>query len=189
MTYVSRVERPKGLVQRAAWWFSRKKFGRIVEPLQATAHHPGVLLASGLIETVAGARWKRLDPHLRWLALQATAAAIGCSWCIDYSYYEGVNHGVDPRKVREITHWRESDAYDDRERAVLAYAEAVNATPTCVTSEIIADLHRYFDDAQIVELAAWIALENLRSRTNSGLGARSEGFAESCSLPPLVGQA
>ena len=41
------------------------------------------------------------------LALQEAASLIGCSWCIDYGYYEGVNKGVSPEKVRAVTTWRD----------------------------------------------------------------------------------
>ena len=45
---------------------------------------------------------KKLDPTLRWLAVQTAASRIGCSWCIDYGYYEGMNDGIDPAKVRAV---------------------------------------------------------------------------------------
>jgi len=47
-------------------------------------------------------------------------------------------------------------------------------------------LRRSFSDAEIVELAAWVALENFRSRFNAGLGLRSQGFAEKCEVPMVV---
>ena len=45
-----------------------------------------------------------------------------------------------------------------------------------MSDELAARLHRHFSDAEIVELAAWVALENFRSRFNAGLGLRSQGF-------------
>lgn len=41
----------------------------------------------------------------------------------------------------------------------------------------------YLSDAEFVELAAWVALENFRSRFNAGLGLRSQGFSDSCEIP------
>ena len=35
-------------------------------------------------------------------------------------------------------------------------------------------------------LAAWIALENYRSRFNAALGLRSEGFTDRCELRPVT---
>jgi alkylhydroperoxidase family enzyme len=134
---------------------------------------------------VVAKRWNALDPHLRWLALQATASAIGCSWCTDFGYYEGMQTGVDPRKVRDVPRWRESEVYDERERAVLEYAEAATSTPVVIEDDLVKRLRAGFSDEQIVELASWIALENFRSRTNAGLGLHSQGFAARCELAPV----
>jgi alkylhydroperoxidase family enzyme len=186
MAYVTLVSRPKGLLRRYAWRYSRKTFGKVVEPVQAAAHHSGVLMASGALETVVAKRWTTLDPHLRWLALQATSMAIGCSWCVDYGYYEGVQSGVPVAKVRDVGRWRHSDAYDDRERLVLEYADAVNSTPSAMTEELASRLRRTFSEKEMVELAGCVALENMRSRFNAGLGLRSEGFADTCEVPLAV---
>src|SRR3954451_17585467 len=132
MAHVTLVTRPKGLLQRYAWRYTRKMFGHVVEPVQASANHNGVLMASGALETVVAKRWTTLEPQLRWLALQATSTAIGCSWCVDYGYYEGVQTGVPVAEVRNVGRWRDSDVYDERERLVLEFAEAVNTTPSRV---------------------------------------------------------
>ena len=93
--------------------------------------------------------------------------------------------GVDPRKVHDVPRWRSSSVYTAKERAVLEYAEAASATPVQLDDDLVERLHQLFDDAQIVELAGWVALENYRSRINAGLGLRSQGFAESCQVVPV----
>jgi alkylhydroperoxidase family enzyme len=184
MAVVSLVDRPQGLLRRLTWWASRRMFdGTVADPLRAQAHHGGVLVASGVLEAAVARGWRRLDPGLRWLAVQAVSGAIGCSWCTDYGYWEGMQHGVDPRKVRDVPRWRDSDAYDDRERLVLEYAEAVCATPAQLTDDLVARLRRTFTEPEIVELAGWVALENYRSRANAGLGLVSQGFSDRCALP------
>lgn len=186
MANVALVERPKGLIGRPTWWYSKKTFGKAVEPARAVVLHRGVTIGWGVLEVVADKVWHQLDPSLRWLATQCAAGTIGCSWCTDFGYYEGMNTGVDPNKVRAVPLWRDSEVFDDRERAVLEYAEAATTTPVVIGDELMARLHAFLSDAEIVELAAWVALENLRSRFNGGLGLRSEGFAEQCELKPLA---
>jgi alkylhydroperoxidase family enzyme len=150
----------------------------------AASHHAGVLMAMGAVETAAERGWKRLDPHLRWLAVQGAAGDIGCSWCTDFGYYEGMQQGVDPRKVRDVARFGDSDAYDDTERVVLAYAAAATTTPVVVSDALVERLHKHLSEPEIVELAAWVALENFRSRFNAGLGLRSQGFSDSCEAVP-----
>jgi alkylhydroperoxidase family enzyme len=45
-----------------------------------------------------------------------------------------------------------------------------------VTDELFAEARRHFSEAQMVELAAAIALENFRSKFNVALGVESQGF-------------
>jgi alkylhydroperoxidase family enzyme len=183
---VELVEHPRSFVPRLAAAYARRRFGRNVEPVQAASHHSGVLVAAGLVETAAEKSWKKLDPHLGLLAVQAAAGEIGCSWCTDYGYYENLQSGQDAAKVRDVPVWRTSAVYDDRERAVLEYAESATRTPSEVSKELVDRLHRHFTEAQIVELVAWVALENYRSRFNAGLGLRSQGFSDECRVPAAV---
>jgi alkylhydroperoxidase family enzyme len=45
-----------------------------------------------------------------------------------------------------------------------------------VTDDLFAEVRRHFSEAQLVELAAAIALENFRSKFNVALGVESQGF-------------
>ena len=85
--------------------------------------------------------------------------------------------------MREVPRWRSSDAYDERELVVLEYAHEATATPVRISDDLVERLHRHFSDAEIVELAAWVALENFRSRINAGLGLKSQGFSDRCAVP------
>jgi alkylhydroperoxidase family enzyme len=186
MAHVDLPDHPEGVIAKGAWTYSKRRFGQVVEPMQAASHHNGVLVAMGALETAVDKGWKKLDPTLRWLAIEAVSMQIGCSWCIDYGYYEGMHDGIDPAKVRAAGQWRDSDLFDERERAVLEFAEVATGSPAHPSDELMARLHRFLSEAEIVELAAWVALENFRSRFNAGLGLRSQGFADKCELPPLA---
>ena len=171
------------MVPRLARRYTKRRFGRMVEPTAAASHHSGVLVAMGSLETAVQFGWKKLDPTLRWLAIQTAGTQIGCSWCIDYGYFEGMNEGIDPAKVRAAGRWRTSELFDDRERVVLEYAEVATDCPAEVSDELAARVRAHLSDAEFVELAAWVALENFRSRFNAGLGLRSQGFSDNCEIP------
>ena len=183
MAHVQLVDRPRKLLPRLALNYSRRKFGVVAEPAQAAAHHSGVLLGMAALETAVERGWRRLDPHLRWLVTQASAGAIGCSWCTDFGYYLGHQEGVDPAKVHDVPRWRDSAVYDERERLVLEFTEAATRTPADVDEELMARLRTHFADDELVELAAYVALENFRSRFNAALGLRSQGFSDRCEVP------
>jgi alkylhydroperoxidase family enzyme len=173
-----------GLTARLAAWFSRRRLGRVADPVAAWAHHSAVLLTLLRLEMRVERRWRRLDPTLQALAVMAPAARIGCAWCIDFGYWVFHHRGVDPRKLEAVTRWRSSAAYTDLERLVLEYAEAMTETPPAVTDELVARLREHLDDARVVELTSLVALENMRSRTNAALGLTSQGFKAECEVRP-----
>jgi len=183
MAHVQLIERPRGAVRKFAFSYSRRRFGRVVEPTSAAAHHSGVLVAWGAMEMGAARSWKKLDHSLSGLVIQLTSMRIGCPWCIDYGFFENVQGGTDPEKIRGLSSWRESPLFDDREKTAFEYTEAATSNPAEISDDLAERLHRHFDEEQIVELAAWVALENFRSRFNAGLGLKSQGFSDSCEVP------
>jgi alkylhydroperoxidase family enzyme len=156
----------------------------VADGLYVYFHHPRVLSAVMRFEGKV-AKWDTLDPNLKSYAEMASAAGIGCSWCMDFGYWEFHHQGVDPVKLRDVPGWRDSDVYTDLERAVMDYAEAMTATPPEVTDEQVERLRQDLTDEQLVELTAMVSLENLRSRTNAALGLTSQGFKEFCELRPV----
>jgi alkylhydroperoxidase family enzyme len=91
--------------------------------------------------------------------------------------------GADVDKIRAVPGWRESRRFSEMERAALEYAEAMTITGQRVSDELFARLRSLFDEAQIVELTAAVALENFRSKFNVPLGIEAQGF---CLLSPLA---
>jgi AhpD family alkylhydroperoxidase len=113
----------------------------------------------------------------------ASAAVIGCSWCLDFGYYVAHTDGLDEAKVREVPRWRESEAFTPLEREVMAYAEAMTGTPMTVTDEMVASLVEQLGPAAVVELTEIVAVENQRSRFNAAAGLASQGFSAACDVP------
>lgn len=177
------LDPPRSALYRAARWYSQRTYGAALDPLAAAAHNPRVLWTQVRHETSL-ARWNRLDRGLKALAVMAAASRIGCTWCVDFGYWEVVHRGlVDPAKLRAVPQWRNSSAFTDGERHVLAYAEAICADPPEVTDTLVATLLDELGEAALVELTAMVAVENSRSRFNSALGLSSQGFRDRCPLP------
>jgi alkylhydroperoxidase family enzyme len=84
--------------------------------------------------------------------------------------------GADEAKIAEVPTWRESAHFSPLERAAFEYAEAMTITGQRVGDELFARLKTFFDEGQIVELTAAVALENFRSKFNVPLGVEAQGF-------------
>lgn len=161
---------------------ARRMYGRVPDVVPVMWHHRKVLRADLAWERRI-ASWDALDPHLKSFAVMASAASIGCSWCLDFGYYLAHDQGLDESKVREVPRWRESAVFTDLEREVMAYAEAMTATPPTVTDEQVASLRGALGDEALVELTMMVAVENQRSRFNAAAGLTSQGFSDVCELP------
>jgi alkylhydroperoxidase family enzyme len=165
--------------------FSKKLLGRVPEPLGVYWHNPAVLKATMGLGAKAQ-KWDACDLSLKSFAHMAVSAQIGCSWCLDFAYFQAFNEHLDIDKAREVPRWRDSAVFTPLERAVMDYAEAMTQTPPAVTDEMVAELLEQLGEAALVELTAFIALANMNSRGNVALGIESEGYAESCDLKPLA---
>ncbi len=93
--------------------------------------------------------------------------------------------GHDAEKLLAVNEWIGDDRFTPIERAVLAYTDAMSATPASVTDDIRAELARHLTQQQVVELTHLVAWEHLRARFNRGLGITSDGYNEghACVLP------
>ena len=83
-------------------------------------------------------------------------------------------------KLAEVSRWRESALFDELERVALEYSERMTITGQKVDDALFGRLRQHFNEAQIVELTAAIALENFRSKFNPALGVEAQGF---CLVP------
>jgi hypothetical protein len=68
-----------GLLARIAYFFARKRLGRVPEPMAMYAHNPWVLVAYGNFE-LGIERASRVDKRLKALASIKAGALIGCAW-------------------------------------------------------------------------------------------------------------
>ena len=174
-----------GLYGRFLAAYARRTYGEVPDNALVYFHHRPVLKAVlGFEQKVA--KWDALDPLLKSYAQLASAAVIGCSWCLDFGYFLAHNDRLDLAKVREVPRWRESDAFTPLERQVLEYAEAMSTTPMTVTDEMVAGLLDALGTEAVVELTQMVALENMRSRFNSAAGLQSQGYSDVCDLPLAV---
>jgi alkylhydroperoxidase family enzyme len=174
-----------GLYGAIAKRFSKRLLGRVPEPLGVYWHNRPVLKATMGIGAKAQ-KWHACELSLKSFAHMAVAAQIGCSWCLDFGYFQAFNEHLDLDKAREVPCWHDSAVFTPLERAVMGYAEAMTQTPPTVTDEMVADLLRQLGEAAMVELTAFIALANMNARGNVALGIESEGYAASCDLKPLA---
>jgi alkylhydroperoxidase family enzyme len=165
--------------------FAKKMLGQVPSSLGVYWHNQDVLMDMSAVGRKVR-KWDACDEQLKSFAHMAVASRVGCTWCLDFNYFEAHNQDLDLAKAREIPRWRDSDVFTPLEREVLAYAEAMTETEPTVTDEMVASLRRQLGDPALVELTAVIAFANFTTRPNVALGIESDGFAAACGLKPLA---
>ena len=136
-------------------------------------------------------RASRVDERLKDLAATRVATMVGCQFCIDIGSALGRKAGVTEEQLRDFHNYRTSPLYSTEERLVMEYAEELTSDHVDVPDELFARLREHFDDEQIVELTAAIAIENFRARFNNALGIEPAGFSEGlyCPMPEVAAAA
>jgi alkylhydroperoxidase family enzyme len=178
------LDPPRTVLLRLVEAYSRRQYGKVLDPALAFGHNTRILLSYLRFEQKV-AKWDALDPGLKHLAEMAAAARIGCEWCMDFGYWKADDLGLPLDKIAKVPAWREHrDAFTELEQQVLEYAEAMTATPPTVSDEQSARLQKELGEAAVVELTTMVAVENLRSRVNSAFGLTGQGFADQCELRP-----
>jgi AhpD family alkylhydroperoxidase len=189
MTQKTRIDpvAPKqaGLLTRVMYRVARRRFGEVPEPFTVAAHHPRLLVANAVHETLLESGSKKLPKNVRELAVLWTARTIGCSWCVDFGEMLQRLDGLDVDRLKDIDNYATSPRFTDDERAAIAYADAMTTDPHTITDEQVEDLKRRFGDDGVIELTYQIGVENMRARMYSALGITEQGFSsgDACRVP------
>lgn len=89
----------------------------------------------------------------------------GCAFCINMHTQDARKHGETEQRLYLLDAWREAPAYTDRERAALAWTEAVTLiSETRAPDEAYNEVRAHFSDAETVNLTMLIATINAWNR-------------------------
>jgi AhpD family alkylhydroperoxidase len=89
----------------------------------------------------------------------------GCAYCINIHTQDARKHGETEARLYLLNAWRESPGYSDRERAALAWTEAVTLiSETHAPDDVYEAVRAQFSDADTVNLTMLIATINAWNR-------------------------
>src|SRR3954465_13148082 len=77
----------------------------------------------------------------------------GCAFCLDMHVKEAKIHGERELRLHHVVIWRESPLFNARERAALAWTEALtHIAPTGVSDELYDELREQFSEKELSAL-------------------------------------
>jgi len=109
-----------------------------------------------------------LDAKLRELAYVKTSLINDCAYCAGPHKTTGQKFGVTVQQLTEIDNYESSSAFSALEKLVLRYAEELTRNVK-TSDELMKELKKQLNEAQIVELNLTIGMANLTNRFNVSL--------------------
>lgn len=108
-----------------------------------------------------------LEPSLLELVKTRASQLNGCAWCLDMHTKDARARGESEQRLYLLTAWREVPFYSDRERAALAWTEALTRIPPeGISDELYAELRVHFDEKGLVDLTLAVIAINGWNRMN-----------------------
>lgn len=90
-----------------------------------------------------------------------------CAYCIDMHIKDARTSGETEQRLYSLNAWRETPFYSDRERAALAWTEAVTLiSENGVSDELYAEMTQHFSEQEIFSLTMTVVTINSWNRIN-----------------------
>jgi len=121
------------------------------------------VLALGQIAGKAG-----MDKQLLELIKLRASQINGCAFCVQYHILQGESLGISTDKLNLVVVWREAPQFSPRERAALAWTEALTQLAGGVSDEVYAQASAEFSQRELVYLTSAIASINVWNRFGVG---------------------
>jgi AhpD family alkylhydroperoxidase len=89
----------------------------------------------------------------------------GCAYCLDMHWKDLKAVGEQDHRLYELDAWEESPFYSERERAALAWTDAVTrVADSRVPDELYAEVRKHFSDKELADLTLAVATINAWNR-------------------------
>src|SRR5215472_13805628 len=117
------------------------------------------VLALGQLAAKAG-----LDKELLELVKLRASQINGCAFCVQYHILQAERLGVPIDKLNLVVVWGEAPQFSARERAALAWTEALTSLTAGVEDEVYEQARAEFSDQELTYLTSAIAAINVWNR-------------------------
>lgn len=108
-----------------------------------------------------------LDETIKNLVLLRASQINGCAWCLDMHLKEARAAGETDDRLDRIVVWEHSGRFDDREKAALAWTDALTELEPKTNYGILRTrLREHFSEEQIGALTVAVGVINMWNRIN-----------------------
>lgn len=172
-TFLPPIEKPKGLMMKLAYYFTRRQFGKVLTPLKV--HSARLPIGFGQFYGKIGQLDKKLTlPGETIMLIREQVARINvCLFCIDIGRSFTIKASMNQAKFDALEEYRTSPLFSDAERAALDYVAELTKTKS-VNPDTFARMRRYYSEREVCEIVWLVATEHVYNMTNIGLNIHSD---------------
>jgi AhpD family alkylhydroperoxidase len=105
-----------------------------------------------------------IDKQLLELIKLRASQINGCAFCVQFHILQGERLGIAADKLNLVVVWREVALFSARERAALAWTEALTLLTEGVSDEVYAEARAAFSEQELAYLSSAIAAINVWNR-------------------------
>jgi alkylhydroperoxidase family enzyme len=172
------VERPSKLVWKVAFFFMRRKFGKVMGPAGVFSARMPFAFTSFYGKVPKLDNQLAIDEDTALLVREQVATLNRCLFCMDATKATALrkSEGL-AAKVEALGSYRSSDRFSAAERAALDYVTELTRTRS-VSDETFAALKRHHSEREICDIVWLVASEHLYNLNNLALNIGSDGFCD-----------
>ncbi|HXH66758.1 MAG TPA: hypothetical protein VNI81_06120 [Candidatus Limnocylindrales bacterium] len=172
-TFLAPIEKPKGLVMKLAYFFTKRQFGKVLTPLKV--HSARLPVGFGLFYGKIGSLDKKLQlpPETVMLIREQVARINVCLFCIDIARSFTIQASMNQVKFDALEQYSTSPLFSEAERAALDYVTELTRDKK-VNPDTFARMARHYSDRSICEIVWLVASEHVYNITNIGLNIHSD---------------
>jgi AhpD family alkylhydroperoxidase len=105
-----------------------------------------------------------IDRQLLELIKLRASQINGCAFCVQHHILQSEGFGIPADKLNLVVVWRETPLFSSRERAALAWTEALTRLTEGVSDEVYAQASAEFSEQELIYLTSAIASINVWNR-------------------------
>ena len=170
ISYIEEKDRPElaGLVGKI-----KSKRRGLINIYKLLLHSPA--LAMTWFDHISAARWEtKIDGRLRELAIIRVAHVAKYEYALTQHVPSiALADGLTLAECDALADWRSSKLFNERDRALLAYADAMIASAH-VPDDVFDNMRRHFDEREVVELTVLIGTYIMHNRVFTALRVDTE---------------
>ena len=110
---------------RPFFWLQQRNYGQVLIPGKCWGRSPRLFAAVATLYGVINRKRSPIDPVLRSLVTVRVSQLNWCRFCVDINAMTLIKRAGSSEKVEALAQWRTSPLFDEREKAVLDYTEAM----------------------------------------------------------------